>query len=104
MARGPFRGIGTVGFHFLIDLLADVHDARDLGTAREVILVAYRNGLETRGEMFRIVVVASGHPASGFDGAGDHVVIGILFVMRPWIPTTNCIYLEQPNQKDDAAD
>src|SRR5437870_4950297 len=104
MACGTFRGIRPVSFHLLIDLLADVHDPRNLGTAREVILVAYRYGLKTRGEMFRIVVVAAGHPRGGFDGAGDHVVIGILFVMRPWIPTADCIHLEQTNQKDDAAD
>src|SRR6266704_6594388 len=72
--------VRPVRFHLLIDLLADIHQARDLRAPREIILVLYRLRLEASYELLRIVVRPTGHPTRRFHRPRQGVMIGILFV------------------------
>ena len=103
MPRRTFGGIRAIGFHLLVDLLANVHHAGDLGTAREVVFVLNGFGLQPGGEVLGEIVCAAGHPAGGLGRLGHSVVIGILFVVRPGIPTYDGVDLNQANQENQAA-
>ena len=48
-------------------------------------------------------MVAASHPARRFHALGDHLVIGILLVVRPGVPANHRIHLQQPDQEDQAA-
>lgn len=103
-AGRPFGDVGAVGFHLFIDDAGDVDDAGDFGAAGEVILVGDGVGLESGNELFGVVVGAAGHPASGFDGAGGHVMIGVFFVVGPGIPADDGVGLEGSDEEDEAAE
>ena len=63
MPPGPFRDIAEVGVDLLLNGAADVHHAVDVRMARVVILVRDRMCRKAGGNLFRIIVNASGHPA-----------------------------------------
>ena len=102
-SRRSLGHVGAVGVDFLVDHLADVDHARDLGPAREVILVGHGVRGQSGGELLGIVVRAAGDPAAGLDGAGRHVVVGILLVVRPGVPGHDGVHLQQADQEDQPA-
>src|SRR5947207_14923355 len=104
MPGRAFSDVSPVGFHLLVDLPADIHDARALRAPREIILVLYRLRLEASRELLRIVVRPASHPARRFHRPRQGVVVGILLIVRPGVPTNNGIDLEQTNEKNKPAD
>ncbi len=104
VAAGSFGDVGANGVDALIDLAADVDDAGDFGTAREVVLVLDGFGFEPGGEVLGEIVGAAGHPTGGFDGFGDRVVIGVLLVVAPGVPADDGIGLHEADEEDEAAD
>ena len=97
MACRTFPHIGTVGVDYLIDLQANIDNARDFGPARKVVLLGDGVRLETSRDLFRIIMRAARHPACRFDSLRYRVVVGILFIMRPVIPRDHRIRLYQPD-------
>src|SRR5205823_6653747 len=76
----------------------------DFGTPGVIILLRDRVGLETGDELLRVIVLAAGHPAGGLDTTAKHIVVGILFVVRPGILAEYSIDLKRANEKNEAAD
>ena len=50
---------------------------------------------ETRGEVFGIVLAATGHPRSGLDAAAGHRVIGVLLIRAPRVVGHDDVGLER---------
>src|SRR4051812_3872036 len=104
MSSRSFRTVGATGLYFLVDLSADIYYARNFGASSEIIFVGHGVRLKTSRELLLIVMRTTGHPAGGFHTSCQHIVIGILLVVCPWIPANNCVSFDKPNDEDKTAD
>ena len=52
-------------------------------------------------KVLRIILAHPGHPTGRFYGTGCDVMVRILFVVRPWIVTDDCIHLQEPEEEDE---
>src|SRR5205823_3929922 len=104
MSARALRDVADIGVDLLLDEVAGIDHARNFGTPGVIILLRDRMGLETGDELLRVIVLAAGHPAGGLDTTAKHIVVGILFVVRPGIVAEYSIDLQRANEKDETAD
>ena len=103
MPARPFGDVAEICVDLLFDCAADVHHARYVGMARVIIFFRHRARLETRSKLFGIIVSTPGHPAGRLHAMTQHVVIGVLFIMRPRVVAEHGIDLQESKQKDQPA-
>ena len=71
---------------------------------RVIVFIGDGVGRESRCDLLRIVVYAPRHPAGRFHATPQHVVIGVLLVMRPRVIAHDGVDLQEANQENQPAD